>query len=94
MQRAYGHAFNMEELSMFDYIIATIQDLKFKRFSPLGEGKNFNDTKDAKNIKNKKDRGVKGYNVYSFKQNNEIWEVKTEIYKNNGEAIYFIRKKK
>ena len=94
MQRAYGHAFSLEELRMYDLVLINLNKLEHIRFSHLGEGKNLNDEKDLKNINKKKDRGVTGYNIYSFLHNNEIWEVKTEIYKNSNEAIYHIRKKK
>ena len=92
-KNAYGHAYNMKELEMYNFIIGNIQKLKFDRFSRLGEGKNLNDPKDAKNIKRKKDRGVKGYNVYFFTHNNSVWIVKTEVNKNGSEALYHIKKR-
>lgn len=93
MQRAYGHAFNQEEFAMYDYIVANIDKLVFKSFSPLGEGKDLTNPKDKKNIKNKRDRGVTGYNAYSIIVSGIEWQVKTEVYKNKNEAVYHILKK-
>ena len=93
-QRAYGHAFNLEELEMYDYIIANASKLVFEHFSPLGEVKDLTNPKDIKNIQNKRKRGVTGYNVYYFNYNGIIWQVKTEVFKNREEAVYHIMKKK
>lgn len=94
MQRAYGHAFNLEELEMYDLIIANVSNLVFECFSPLGEVKDLTNPKDIKNIQNKRKRGVTGYNIYSFNHNGIVWQVKTEIFNNKLEAVYHIMKKK
>ncbi len=94
MQRAYGHAFNAEELAMYDQVISKISRLVFERFSPLGEVKDLTNPKDKKNIEHKRKRGVSGYNIYSFDHNGTLWQVKTEVFNNSVEAIYHIMKKK
>ena len=50
MQRAIGHAFNMEELNAIISMPDNLDKFSFDRFSPLGEGKNMNDPKDISNI--------------------------------------------
>ena len=44
--------------------------------------------KDVTNILRKRDRGVTHYNVYELVLGTEVWEVKTEVYKNKAEAVY------
>ena len=93
MQRAYAHAFNREELVMYDYVLANIDKLIFIGFSPLGEVKDLTNPKDLKNIKIKRDRGVTGYNIYTIAISGIEWQVKTEVNKHGKEAIYHIMKK-
>lgn len=94
MQRAYGHAYDFEELAMYDYVFNNIYNLIFERFSPLGEVKDLTNPKDLKNLKKKKARSVTGYNIYTLEINGIVWQVKTEIFKNRSEAVYHIMKKK
>ena len=71
-----------------------IHNLQFERVSPLGEGKDLNTPKDIANIDKKKKRGVISYNIYSLiLKNGEEWTVKTEVYKNNTETVYHIKRK-
>lgn len=94
MQRAIGHAFNMEELNAIISMPDNLDKFRFDRFSPLGEGKNINDPKDINNIQKKQKRGVTGYNVYSATINGVEWIIKTEVFKNKSEMIYHIMKKR
>ena len=92
-KRGISHAQNIEEIGMFVEINAHISKLKHIRVSPLGENKNMSTPKDRANIQKKVDRGVTKYNVCELNINNDIWIIKTEVYKNRSEAIYNIYKK-
>lgn len=93
-KRAVQHARNIEEVEMYADISRYINIFSFVRESPLGEGENLKDPKDAANVAKKRKRGVTKYNVYKLVLGNDIWEVKTEVYKNQSETIYFLRKEK
>lgn len=54
----------------------------------LGEVKNMTDPKDIANIQKKTHRGVTGYNVYEVTIGDELWELKTEVFKNKSETLY------
>lgn len=93
-KRAIGHAWNIEEAEMYGKFKDNIHNLQFERVSPLGEGKDLNNPKDIANIDKKKKRGVISYNIYSLiLKNGEEWTVKTEVYKNNTETVYHIKRK-
>lgn len=78
---------------MFVDINTHASKLNFVRKSPLGEGKDMTNPKDVTNILRKRDRGVTHYNVYELVLGTEVWEVKTEVYKNKAEAVYNLYKK-
>lgn len=65
-------------------------NLKFKRESPLGEGKDLNSPKAQKNIEKKQKRGIIGYNEYTYKYDGDDWMVKLEVHKKGFEQPYFI----
>ena len=79
IKRGIAHAYNVEEVEMFESIEIYVSRLEFVRHSPLGEAKDVTNPKDIANIKKKMHRGVTGYNVYEVDINGEIWEVKTEV---------------
>ena len=87
------HIRNEEELQVADYIWNNPYSLKFVRHSPLGEVKDMTNPKDIKNIESKKKRFVTSYNVYELNYNDAVWEVKVEVYKNQAEQIYNVKKK-
>lgn len=68
-------------------------NLKFKRESPLGEGKDLSSSRAQKNIEKKKNRGVIGYNEYTYNYDGDDWMVKLEVHKKGFEQPYFIRLK-
>jgi len=70
------------------------ENLRFVRFSPLGEVKDMTSEIDIRNIKKKKDRGVTGYNEYEIEISGETWQLKTEIRKDKKETLYNAFKKK
>lgn len=78
-KRGIAHAYTVEEVEMFETFI---------RHSPLGEVKNMTDPKDIANIQKKIHRGVTGYNVYEVTIGDELWELKTEVFKNKSETLY------
>ena len=54
----------------------------------VGWAKNMTDPKDIANIQKKIHRGVTGYNVYEVTIGDELWELKTEVFKNKSETLY------
>lgn len=92
-KRGINHAWNIEEMEMFVDINTHASKLNFVRKSPLGEGKDMTNPKDVANVLRKRDRGVTHYNVYELVLGTEVWEVKTEVYKNKAEAVYNLYKK-
>ncbi len=92
-KRGIAHAYSVEEVEMFETFDTYVSRLKFVRHSPLGEVKNLNNPKDIANIQKKMHRGVTGYNVYEVSIGGELWEVKTEVFKNKSEALYVAIKK-
>lgn len=84
------HAHTNEALEAAEYAWNNPHELKFKRKSPLGEGKNTKDPKDAANIKAKQRRGVKNYNIYEITYKGKTWKVGLEEYKSGFEKFYFI----
>lgn len=92
-KRGISHARNIEELEMFVDINTHASRLTYIRESRLGEGKDITKPQDIANIQRKRDRGITHYNVYELVLGAEVWEVKTEVYKNRAEAIYNLFKK-
>ena len=88
------HARTQEEIAAFKWIPKHLGDLRFIRFSPLGEVKDMTSEKDIKNIKKKEKRHATGYNEYEISINGETWQLKTEIRNNNKETLYIAFKKK
>lgn len=93
LKRCIVHAKNKKEVDMFKYVITHTEELLYKRKSMLGEVKNLNKDEDINNILKKKKRGVVHYNEYELQKNDEVWLVKTEVYKNGIEIPYNIRMK-
>ncbi|MEE0052550.1 MAG: hypothetical protein UFD09_02680 [Prevotella sp.] len=88
------HARTAEEVAAQKWIAQHLENLRFVRFSPLGEVKDMTSEKDIRNIEKKKDRGATGYNEYEIEINGETWQLKTEIRKDKKETLYNAFKKK
>lgn len=88
------HARTAEEVAAQKWIAQHLENLRFVRFSPLGEVKDMTSEIDIRNIKKKKDRGVTGYNEYEIEISGETWQLKTEIRKDKKETLYNAFKKK
>lgn len=88
------HARTSEEVAAQKWIAKHLENLRFLRFSPLGEVKDMTSEIDIRNIKKKKDRGATGYNEYEIEINGETWQLKTEIRKDKKETLYNAFKKK
>ena len=78
---------------MFELFETYVSRMTFIRPSKLGEVKDMTDPKDIANIQKKVHRGVTGYNVYEVEVNGEMWEIKTEVFKNKTETLYVAVKK-
>lgn len=87
-KRGIAHAYTVEEVEMFETFKDYVSRMTFVRHSPLGEVKNMTDPKDIANIQKKIHRGVTGYNVYEVTIGDELWELKTEVFKNKSETLY------
>ena len=87
-KRGIAHAYTVEEVEMFETFKDYASQMTFIRHSPLGEAKNMTDPKDIANIQKKIHRGVTGYNVYEVTIGDELWELKTEVFKNKSETLY------
>lgn len=87
-KRGIAHAYTVEEVEMFETFKDYASRMTFVRHSPLGEVKNMTDPKDITNIQKKIHRGVTGYNVYEVTIGDELWELKTEVFKNKSETLY------
>ena len=88
------HARTAEEVAAQKWIARHLENLRFVRFSPLGEVKDMTSEIDIRNIKKKKDRGATGYNEYEIEISGETWQLKTEIRKDKKETLYNAFKKK
>lgn len=88
------HARTAEEVAAQKWIAQHLENLRFVRFSPLGEVKDMTSEKDIRNIEKKKDRGATGYNEYEIEISGETWQLKTEIRKDKKETLYNAFKKK
>ena len=93
LKRTLNHCINEEEISALEYIWANPQKLKYKRISPMGEGKDVNNIKDLRNMEKKQSRGVVDYVEYEISISGKLWLVKTERTKRGFEQLYHIRKK-
>ena len=93
-KRGISHAYNMEELNMYDWIPNNINRLRFQRVSELGEGKDMANERDRANVQKKADRGVSRYNVYIVNDGLSDWIVKTETLRNKAETLYHVMKKR
>lgn len=87
-KRGIAHAYTVEEVEMFETFKDYASRMTFVRHSQLGEVKNMTDPKDIANIQKKIHRGVTGYNVYEVTIGDELWELKTEVFKNKSETLY------
>lgn len=87
-KRGIAHAYTVEEVEMFETFKDYASQMTFIRHSPLGEVKNMTDPKDIANIQKKIHRDVTGNNVYEVTIGDELWELKTEVFKNKSETLY------
>ena len=87
-KRGIAHAYTVEEVEMFETFKDYASQMIFIRHSPLGEVKNMTDPKDIANIQKKIHRGVTGYNVYEVTIGDELWKLKTEVFKNKSGTLY------
>ncbi len=87
-KRGVAHAYTVEEVEMFETFKDYASRMTFVRHSPLGEVKDMTDPKNIANIQKKTHRGVTGYNVYEVTIGDELWELKTEVFKNKSETLY------
>lgn len=93
LKRSIVHAKNKEEVDMFKYVVTHPKEMLFCRKSIFGEVKDVNNKIDLRNLERKRKRGVIHYNEYELQKNDEVWLIKTEVYKNGIEIPYNIRLK-
>ena len=93
LKRSIVHAKNKEEVDMFKYVVTHPKEMLFCRKSIFGEVKDVNNKIDLRNLERKRKRGVNHYNEYELQKNDEVWLIKTEVYKNGIEIPYNIRLK-
>ena len=93
LKRGIAHAYTIEEIEMFETFENYASRMIFIRHSPLGEVKDMTNPKDIANIKKKIHRGVTGYNIYEVAIGDDLWELKTEVFKNRSETLYLAIKK-
>lgn len=89
-----SHCYNEDSVRAAMSIRKKIGKLKFIRVSPFGEGKDLTDPHVQKNLKRKRRRGVTHYNLYEWKHNGHVYEVKMEVNKRGYESLYWLKKKK
>jgi hypothetical protein len=92
VKRGVYHARTMEEAEIFENILQYLDKLVYYRKSPLGEGKDMDDPVDRANIQKKIERSVTHFNIYKATINNVKWELKLEVFKNENETLYNIKK--
>lgn len=92
LDRFLSHCYNVKEIDAARYIWTHPEELRDRKPSPFGEGKNQNSEKDRKNLEKKKKRKVVGYNRYKFSYKGKEWNVKVEIHKKGFEQFYAIVK--
>ena len=93
LDRFLSHCYNVKEIDAARYIWTHPEELRDRKTSPLGEGKNPNSEKDRKNLEKKKKRKVVGYNRYKFSYKGKEWNVKVEIHEKGFEQFYAISRK-
>ena len=92
LDRFLSHCYNVKEIDAARYIWTHPEELRDRKPSPFGEGKNPNREKDRKNLEKKKKRKVVGYNSYKFSYKGKEWNVKVEIHEKGFEQFYAIVK--
>lgn len=92
LDRFLSHCYNVKEIDAARYIWTHPEELRDRKPSLFGEGKNPNSEKDRKNLEKKKKRKVVGYNRYKFSYKGKEWNVKVEIHENGFEQFYAIVK--
>ena len=92
LDRFLSHCYNVKEIDAARYIWTHPEELRDRKPSPFGEGKNPNSEKDRKNLEKKKKRKVVGYNRYKFSYKGKEWNVKVEIHEKGFEQFYAIVK--
>ena len=92
LDRFLSHCYNVKEIDAARYIWTHPEELRDRKPSPFGEGKDPNSEKDRKNLEKKKKRKVVGYNRYKFSYKGKEWNVKVEIHEKGFEQFYAIVK--
>jgi len=87
------HSVSANEIEAAMSLPGKIDQLKFVRVSPLGEGKDITNPADVANIAKKTKRGVKQYNVYKFKYRGQMYYIKLEETVHGEEKLYAFTKK-
>lgn len=87
------HIWSKDELKAAQYAWEHPEQLKYVRNSPLGEGKNPENPKEAANIEKKRKRGVTSYNQYEIAFNRKVWTIKMEVMNGKREQFYHIKRK-
>ncbi|MDR0537359.1 MAG: hypothetical protein LBH04_04860, partial [Tannerellaceae bacterium] len=82
---------NIGEVNAAMGIVNHIEELKFIRVSPFGEGKDL--IRDAKNLAKKKNMGIMQFNVYEYHYEGKAYYVKTAQYEDGFEMLYSFTKK-
>ncbi len=88
------HARTLAEATAFRWLPNKLDELRFIRFSPMGETKDLSQEKDIANVSKKTERGAIGYNIYEIDLGGETWQLKTEVRTHDRETLYNIFKKK
>ena len=94
LERLMAHCMNHRTIDAALDMWDNPSNLKFKRESPLGEGKDLDSETAQKNLKKKQSRGVISYNAYEYDYGGEVWTVKLEAHRNGFEQPYYIGEKR
>ena len=94
LERLMAHCMNHRTIDAALDMWDNPSNLKFKRVSPLGEGKDLDSEIAQKNLQKKQRRGVISYNAYEYNYGGEVWIVKLEVHRNGFEQPYHICKKR
>jgi hypothetical protein len=87
-----NHSLNNDEIKAAMALPKNINSLKFVRVSPLGEGKDMNNTVDVASVERKRKKGIKYYNIYEYIYKGKTHYIKTQV-KGKKEMPYTFTKK-